>query len=361
MIIHLTRYLASQGLATTILTAEGRVSLVPADVNLLTFPLAARGVWRWPQGLKSYLQQLPRLRGPILHLHGVWMGFQWVAARVALAQKVPVLLSPHGMLNRWHLRHLGFKELRKLIYWWTLAYPAFRPIPLIHAVTPRERDELATWLPGQGIKVIPNAIDLEAMDSILANAGELSPIVDEPYLLFLGRLHPVKGIDLLIEAFAKALQGIKRKFRLLIVGPESDPSYAAQLQSRVRLLGMEEKVIFLGPVFAPQEKLFLYRHAWAFCAPSQTEVMGLVNLEAASMGLPVVTTHETGLCGWEEGGGLLVHPQVEELSRALKQVFSWSDRERRDRGQKLRQLVERRYSWQAVGPQWLELYSSLAG
>ena len=87
----------------------------------------------------------------------------------------------------------------------------------------------------------------------------------------------------------------------------------------------------------------------------------MVNLEAASAELPVVTTHETGLCGWEEGGGLLVHPQVEELSRALKQVFAWSDRERRDRGQKLRQLVERRYSWQAVGPQWLELYSSLAG
>jgi glycosyltransferase involved in cell wall biosynthesis len=266
------------------------------------------------------------------------------------------------MLNRWHLRHLGFKELRKLIYWRTVAYPAFRPIPLIHAVTPRERDELATWLPGQEIRVIPNAIDLEALDSLRANAGEeVSPTVDEPYLLFLGRLHPVKGIELLISAFAKAIAGINGKFRLLIVGPASDPAYVAQLESLVRLLGIEEQVKFLGPVFGPQEKLSLYRHAWAFCSPSQTEVMGLVNLEAASAELPVVTTHETGLGGWEEGGGLLVHPRVEELSPALKQVFSWSESERQDRGRKLRQLVERRYSWQAVGPQWLELYSSLAG
>jgi glycosyltransferase involved in cell wall biosynthesis len=361
MITQLTGYLAGQGWATTILSPDKQASPIPWDVNLIKFPLAWGGLWRFPRGLKSYLQQLTQLQGQILHLHGVWMGFQWSAARVALQQKVPVLLSPHGMLNSWHFRRRVFKELRKLAYWRTVAYPIFRHIPLIHAVTPRERDELAQWLPGQSIRVIPNAIDLEAMDAIPAKDGaESSPGVDEPYLLFLGRLHPVKGIDLLIEAFAKCLPEIKSKFRLLIVGPESDPAYTAKLKSLVRLLGVDEKVIFLGPV-GLQQKLALYRHAWAFCAPSQAEVMGLVNLEAAASRLPVVTTHETGLCGWEEGGGLLVHPQVEELSRALRQVFAWSESERQDRGQKLRQLVEQRYAWQAVGPQWLELYSSLAG
>lgn len=359
--MQLSRYLGDQGWTTTILTAEGRVGLVPAEVNLKKFPLVAKGIWRFPRGLKSYLQQFAPIRRPILHLHGVWMGFQWWAARVALQQGTPALLSPHGMLNGWHFRQRGFKELRKLIYWRTMAYPALRHISVIHAVTPRERDELAQWFPGQSIRVIPNAIDLEAMDHLRSNAGAAtSPLPDEPYLLFLGRLHPVKGIDLLIEAFAKCITEIKCKFRLLIVGPESDPSYSAKLRSLVRRLGVEEKVTFLGPVFGPQ-KIPLYQHAWAFCAPSRTEVMGLVNLEAAAAQLPVVTTHETGLCGWEEGGGVLVHPRVEELTRALKQVFSWSESERQDRGQKLRQLVERRYSWQAVGPQWLELYSSLAG
>jgi glycosyltransferase involved in cell wall biosynthesis len=184
--------------------------------------------------------------------------------------------------------------------------------------------------------------------------------MDEPYLLFLGRLHPVKGIDILIESFAKAIQGTKYKFRLLIVGP-GDPAYVAKLKSLVRLLGVGEKVIFLGPVFGPAKKKSLYRQAWAFCTPSQSEGMALVNLEAASVELPVVTTHESGPCGWKEAGGLLVHPRVEDLSRALQQVFSWSASERQDRGQKLRQLVKRRYSWQAVGPRWLELYFSLAG
>jgi glycosyltransferase involved in cell wall biosynthesis len=360
MIMQISRYLAGQGWESTILSPAGRESLAPAAMNLIKFPLVPGGVWRFPRGLKSYLRRLSRIDGPILHLHGVWMGFQWSAARVARQQKIPALLSPHGMLNSWHFRHRGFRELRKLIYWRTVAYPAFRHFPMIHAITSPERDELARWFPGQCIRVIPNAIDLEAVDSVLAKVGdESSPLIDEPYLLFLGRLHPVKGIELLIEAFAKSIRNIKRRFRLLIVGPESDPSYTANLKSLVRRLGVEEKVIFLGPVFGLQEKLSLYRHAWAFCAPSHIEVMGLVNLEAASAGLPVVTTHETGLCGWQEGGGVLVHPRVEELSRALEQVFSWSESEQRDRGRKLRQLVERRYSWQAVGPQWLELYSSL--
>jgi glycosyltransferase involved in cell wall biosynthesis len=360
MIMQLTRYLVAQGEAATILAAARKVSLAPPDLNLVTFPLVTGEIWRFPKGLKPYLQHLSQLQGPIFHLHGVWMGFQWIAARVACQQKLPILLSPHGMLNSWHLRQAGFKELRKLIYWRTVAYPAFRHIPLIHAVTPRERDELAPWFPSQSIRVIPNAIDLEAMDRLRPTGGEeSSPPMDEPYLLFLGRLHPVKGIDLLIEAFAQSIQGIKRNFRLLIAGPESDPAYSAKLKSLVSLLRVEEKVTFLGPVVGPQ-KVSLYRHAWAFCAPSQTEVMGLVNLEAASVELPVVTTHETGLDGWEAGGGVLVHPHVEELSRALNKVFAWSNQERQDRGRKLRQLVERCYSWAAVGPQWLELYSALA-
>ncbi len=121
---------------------------------------------------------------------------------------------------------------------------------------------------------------------------------------------------------------------------------------------MEALISFTGPIFGA-EKWQLYRHAWAFCAPSHSETVGLVNLEAAVARVPVVSTHETGLFDWEEGGGLLVHPRAEELAQALAQVLHWSESERNDRGRALRILVEKRYSWKAVGPQWLELYASL--
>jgi glycosyltransferase involved in cell wall biosynthesis len=359
MITQLDRYLAGKGWTSTVLLPEGQWNPPPRD-NFITFPLVLGGMWSFPWGLKSYLQESTREPGAVFHLHGVWMGFQWLAARTAQRQKVSVLLSPHGMLNRWHLRYLGFKEIRKLVYWHTVAYRTFQRVQVIHAVTPRERDELAKWFPDQRIAIIPNALDLEEMDHLLAETGNAaSPSFDEPYVLFLGRLHPVKGIELLIEAFGRSIKGSQHKFRLLIVGPDSDPVYSDKLKALVGQLGLGSRVTFWGPARGAQ-KVGLYRHAWVFCAPSQVEVMGLVNLEAAAVRAPVVTTYETGLCGWEEGGGILVHPRVEDLSRALTQAFSWSERERFDRGQQLRRLVEKRYSWQAVGPQWLELYANLA-
>ena len=87
--------------------------------------------------------------------------------------------------------------------------------------------------------------------------------------------------------------------------------------------------------------------------------MSMTSLEAAAAGTPLVTTYEAGVLDWQENGGLLVHARVGEVAAALDQVFSWSDHERQDRGRQLRQLMERRYSWEIVGPQWLNLYDDL--
>lgn len=353
----LTHYLGRRGYQTTILAAGRAETPVPEGVNLREFPLAwGSRRWRYPRGFRAYLDTLGRSAGNLFHIHGVWLAPQWLAARVGARHGIPTVLSAHGMLEPWHWRDGRLRRVKKLLYWYSLAYPAFRRLPLIHAITPLERDHLIPQFPGQRLEVVPNALDLTEADDFLATHEGQPSGPASPYLLFLGRLHPKKGLEVLIPAFGRALKG--RPFRLLIAGPADSESYAHRLQALVRTLGLETQVSFLGPVFAPQ-KWQLYRDAWAFCAPSHSEVVGLVNLEAAAVETPVITTHETGLSDWEEGGGILAPPRVEEVSRALELVFSLSEAERRERGRRLRQLVERRYSWEVVGRQWLSLYREL--
>jgi glycosyltransferase involved in cell wall biosynthesis len=358
VVTQLSRYLGDHGWATTILTAGPAHYPVSKRVELREFPIPPGGqIWRYPQSLADYLKEIRPISGSILHLHGVWMAPQWMAARIANKRNIPALLSTHNMLSPWLWQDGYLKAIKKKIYWHCLAYPAFRELPLIHAITPKEKEELKKYFSGQTIKVIPNAIDLKEADSYLSVSRDGKTLNNfSPYILFLGRLHPHKGIDILIQAFAQSVPG--KDWRLVIVGPDSTPEYTVKLKTLVQKLGIKNQVIFKGQIFGPQ-KWHLYRKAWAFCAPSRTEVVGLVNLEAAAAKTPVVTTYETGLFDWEEGAGILIEPDTEKLSQALTGVFSWSEEERNERGQKLRQLVENRYSWEAVGQQWLNLYSGL--
>jgi glycosyltransferase involved in cell wall biosynthesis len=329
-------------------------------VGLEEFPVRPEGrIWRYPDGMADYIQRILRDTPAIIHIHGVWFAPQWLAARTAKQKAVPAILTTHGQLRHWHWQDGRLRRIKKLAYWFSLAYPAFRQVTVIHTLTAKERDELAQSFPGQRLEVIPNALDLGEIDRLLSDPGEEpAPQISSPYILFLGRLGPQKGVDVLIEAFTQAVKG--RDFRLVLAGPEYGFGYADQLRAAVQKSGLESQVIFLGPVFG-LGKWRLFQNAWACCLPSRSEGMSMVSLEAAAAGTPLVTTYEAGVLDWQGNGGLLVHPQVEEVAKALDQVFSWGDRERQDRGRQLRQLVERRYSWKVVGPQWLDLYDELAG
>ncbi len=356
MVSQLSNYLAGHGIEVSVLTPETVENGTPPNGRLRKFPVLFAGkIWRYPIGMRADLAKLANLAGLVFHIHGVWMAPQWLAARVLSRKGAPTILSPHNMLNSWLWNNGLARSVKKRIYWHLLAAPAFHGISVIHAITPLEREQLAPYFPGKHLEVIANGIDLEEVDQYIG-AIKARPELEFPFILFLGRLHPVKGIELLIAAYAKSVKSYP--FRLLIAGPESSRAYGLKLKTMIRSLGVEKQVTFLGPV-SGQEKWNLYRQAWAVCNPSHTEVLGLVNLEAAVTGTPVITTTNTGLVDWPDAGGILVHPQVEELAQALSQVFSWTEGERRDRGQRLRRLVECRYSWKAIGPQWLELYSSL--
>ncbi len=336
---------------------EGAIAVRPG-VALHSFPTGGMAAtWRFSAGASKELGRL--IEGTdIVHVHGLWMWPQWAAARLAARLGKPLVVTSHGMLQPWMWARQSWPHrLKKTIYWHGLAYPAFRHAALIHAVTPREAGVLAEFFPGHTPRVIPHGIDMAAADQIL---GGLMPKESgqPPYFLFVGRQHPGKGIDLLIRAFARLP---KSDFVLKITGPVQtrEQAYADAVHQLAGELGLEKKVIFTGEV-SGTAKWQLYRDAWAFFLPSYSEVIGLVNLEAATAGTPVITSYETGIAEeWERCGGILLHPDEETVYTALRQAMAWTMEDRDRRGKQLRALVKEQYSWERIGQQWQEIYNEL--
>ncbi len=343
---------ARTGQATTVLHAKGDASDLVGSVRVIREQPDGPGrIWSYSSGLRFATRtlMLDTCRdGGIVHIHGLWTAPPTLAARSAAVHKVPFIFTAHGMLVPWLWTQQGLAvRLKKTLFWHLLAAPGLRRSAVVHAITPMERDELRLLLPNSRIEVIPNAIEMGQVTALQPNP--------EPVVLFLGRIEPKKGVDILIRAFAQARLG--GDWRLDIVGPSWSDSYLATLKLLVNELGIERQTRFLGPVFGNQKEALL-TSAWVLAAPSHSEVVGLVNLEAASRYLPSITTYQTGLSDWADGGGLLVQPTPQEVAGALQQSAAWSDAERAERGIASRQLVERRYSWAAVMPLWHELYNN---
>lgn len=296
------------------------------------------GPWLYSRKLKDFLTNLST--DSIFHIHGVWMFAQFIAAKIAIRRGIPFIISPHGMFEPYLWKE---GRLKKKVYFELFTSSAFAKANAIHAITPSEHKNLKELFPKQNIVCIPNAIAVESLPK------RQQPL--KPYFLFLGRLHPIKGLDLLLKVF-NSLDHLNCD--LYIAGPSNSYSKSLEIQFKE-----DKRIKFLGAVWGSQKKE-LYLNAQVFVAPSFTEVIGMVNLEAAMMATPVITTYETGLLPeWSLNGGMLINQTFEELESALKKAYSWNEMERNSLGRKLRQFVIDEYSWKVTLPKWENLYTTL--
>lgn len=321
------------------------------EVKILA-PNNTKKLWRYSGELKNKLEKLiPKV--DVVHIHGIWQYPQYIAAKLAIRYNKPFIISPHGMLEPWVMnsRNIGLlKALKKNIYLKLIALSLFRKATTIHAVTEIEKENLKKYFPNTKIEIIPNGIELGTIDLHIADIKNIKPW---KYILFVGRLHPIKGIELLIKAFK--LINSNNEWKLKIVGPEEDKSYVRFLKNLAR---GDKRIEFIGEVWGKQ-KFTLYKGAWITVVPSYSETIGLVNLESAACYTPTITTYQTGLLQWEKGGNILINPNVNELVEALKKVMSWSLEERINRGETTRKFIEKNFSSEVVGKMWIKLYSKL--
>lgn len=298
-------------------------------------------------------EEFRRESAGLVHIHGVWSAPQRMAATVAAELRVPAVLSPHNMLNPGFMRWDGaVKMLLKKVYWSSIGAAAFNRVAAIHAVTEEEAKTVADFFAHISPTVIPNSINLEVLPSGCAQESAAPARI----VLALGRMVRVKAFDRLIHAFAAVARGTD--WQLHIVGPADDRKYTHELELLAAELGIGGQFLLRDAIYAP-EKYRLLRDAWIVAVPSEAEVIGMVNLEAAACATPTIASETCGLQGWTQNGGLLCPPSIDGVRDALRKALQWTLAERMDRGTKLRAWIARQYSTDAVADAWAKFYGSV--
>jgi glycosyltransferase involved in cell wall biosynthesis len=311
------------------------------------FPIKSLKAWRLSWNFNKKLKEICTTYNiHIIHIHGVWMHPQFQSAKYAVKNKIPFVVSAHGMYEPW-LWTKG--TLKKKLYVKFVVQQFFEKSTSFHAITRNEVHSLKEVF-GANINTfeIPNLIEQEKLKftSDVNHYGK--------YFLYLGRLHEKKGIDLLIKAFSKLK---KPEIKLVIAGEFN--TYKNELDELINKEKISEKVIFTNLVKG-KTKFNLYKNALAFVAPSHSEVIGMVNIEAAISNTPVITTYDTGIDKrWNEEGGILISLNEQNLYEALKKAAEWSDNERNSRGETLKKFVIEHYSWEKRGKDWVDNYTSI--
>jgi glycosyltransferase involved in cell wall biosynthesis len=287
----------------------------------------------------------------IVHVHSNWTFPVWWACRCALRAGRPLVMSPQGCLDPVRLAHSAWKKRLAGL----LDRRFLRSAMLIHATSAAEEAWIQRYIGGSPrIVVIPNGVDLPTPGAM----GKVDPLTRQ--VLFLGRLHPLKGIDLLLDAWARVgrLQPTGPPWRLVIAGPD-EQGMRRRLEEQARRHGLAN-VSFIGAVYGA-DKARQFANTDLFVLPSRSENFGIAVAEALAAGVPVITTKRTpwreieGSCGW------WVEPTSESIATALDAAMRLSDAERVAMGAKGRALVETRYQWPAVGRAMVAAYGELVG
>lgn len=340
----LSRALAEHGTPCTVLTLDIGNPLARSDqlagVRLVTIPcMNKRFQIPWPAW-----RLVRKLVGQadVIHLMGYW-SLLGVMVQVAARQAgVPYVICPAGALPLFG-RSLGLKRVFNRVFGRRLIGGAAGWIAVTRAELP---DFAAYGVAQHRVVVIPNGVveaDLESdeADGIQWARG----IPSGSYVLFMGRLNPIKGPDLLLEAFARVASRFP-EIQLVYAGP--DEGMQSTLESRSRSLGIGDRVLFAGFV-SGRVKAAAYRQACLLVVPSRLEAMSIVAVEGGICGTPVLMTDQCGLADLAEiSPGLVVAASIDGLTAGLRFALE-SPQRLADWGDQWRSLVRQRFLWRDIG------------
>lgn len=296
----------------------------------------------------------------VLHLHGVWEPVNVQVSRLARRLNLPYILSPRGMLDDYSVAQ---KRLKKQAYLALCGRQMLNRAARIHLASEGElKQSQARLPPGRGV-VIPNLVDLAQYQNLPGpDAARLAfdlPEDGPPIVAFLGRLHSIKALDVLIRAAGRAREA-GTDLRLVLAGP-GDAEYTAYLTETAESVGMTDRLTFTGMVTGGL-KLSLLQAADLFALPSHHENFGFALIEAMACGTPVLASR--GVLIWPDvelsGAGFVADGNELALSRTLAQALGMPDLIKQ-MGRTARQWVVREFEVAGLVERFAQMYVQSRG
>ena len=338
----ITPHLSALGVSTTV------VSLDPPDspwLNDFAFKAIGLGpvfgIYGYQRGLVPKIKSLAQQHDVVI-IEGLWQYHGLATRRALMGLNIPYFVHPHGMLDPWFKRTYPLKHLKKWTYWPWAEYQILRNATAVLFTTEKERflARQSFWLysaneivVGYGTSVPPSNSEMQC-NTFLHRFPQLK---GKRFLLFLSRIHPKKGIDLLISAFAVVASN-DPSLQLVIAGPDQ-VGLQAILQRKAVELGIADRIIWPG-MLTGDLKWGAFRCAELFCLPSHQENFGIVVAEALACGLPVCISEPVNISNLVSsfGAGIVHMDSVSGTTDALRKWFSFSHEDRllmRKRAKKL--------------------------
>ena len=307
----------------------------------------------WPGGFSPQLGNLLRDASEgVLHQHGIWQLWSRDVLKWGRRTGGPVVISPHGMLDAWALRNSTWKKRVA-----TALYEGLnlRSSACLHALNESEAASIRALGLTNPVAIIPNGVDLP-LDGRPFDRPALLNGDDRNVLLFLGRIHPKKGIGETLHAWAELLRrepGLGRKWTVVIAGWD-DGSHLKALKASAAALGLQGHVHFLGPQFG-DDKAALLAIASAFILASHSEGLPLAVLEAWAHRLPVFMTRACNLPeAFAAGAAVEISTRPADLAQTLLERLD--DPSLPQVGQAGRVLVEERFTWDRAADEMTSVY-----
>lgn len=351
-------------------TAEVVTLDAPNQPFLVGFPLRvhalgpAKGRFGYTSRLVPWLEAHAR-EYDIAIVEGLWQ-FHGYGAWKALRGRVPYVVFTHGMLDPWFKKRYPLKHLKKTLFWWTMQYRVLRAAAAVVHTCEQEGVLARESFPSLGkCRQVVSPLGVadppaSAERDRAAFLEQFPELKNRKLLLFLSRIHPKKGCDLLIEAFAR-VAGEHPAYQLVMAGPDLDGWKNELVQLAVRH-GVGDRITWTG-MLTGASKWGAFHAAEAFALPSHSENFGMVIAEALACGAPVLISDKVNI--WREiendAAGFVQSDTLEGTIQLLKQWFALDESARQEMHRRARQCFLSRFEIENAAKFYIDQMSSLAG